>query len=150
MDSPGSAAVEEIMSLGTPKGRERMTSVAIRLPVEPPMAITPSSFPWANRSPAILEAPLMVMLVILDRSLEEWISSRLLPPASATCAGVISAGDAPFPRMEISMSKGLILRDSILSLRYRVSTPLVSRVEIIKTAFRDEFSISPALPRLSP
>jgi hypothetical protein len=37
--------------------------------------------------------------------------------------------------MEISISSGLRSSDSILSLRYRVSAPLVSRVEIINTVF---------------
>ena len=84
VESPGRAAVEEIMSLGRPNGSDRMTSVAMRDPVDPPMAITPSNFPCPWSSLAIWEAPWMVILVILDRSLDAWISSRLLPPASAT------------------------------------------------------------------
>ena len=41
VESPGSAAVAEIINLGSPKGRSRMTSVAIKVPVEPPNEITP-------------------------------------------------------------------------------------------------------------
>ena len=94
-----------------------MTSVAMSDPVDPPMPITPSSFPSAKYSPAIRAAPAMVILVTRERSFDARISSMLLPPAAATLSGPISALVGPSPLMEISMSRGVIPRDSILSLR---------------------------------
>jgi len=135
VDKPGSAAVEEIISLGMPKGSSRMTSVAIRDPVEPPMAMTPLIFPALYKSLAILVAPLIMILVMDDRSRDVLICSRELPPAHATSEGVSSALDFSFPLIERSINRGRTSISLNLYFRYRVSSLFVSRVEMINTDF---------------
>ena len=45
------------ISFGTPNGNARMAAVPMVVPAEPPRPRTPSTFPWAKRSPAIRAAP---------------------------------------------------------------------------------------------
>ena len=120
------AAMSLSITFGTPKGRARMTCVAVVVPTAPAHEMIPSQRPaaWSSRILAAPARPTRSMAVARGAAKT---SSILVPVVARTSSSETSAQSTAAPRLR-SMMSGRPPCSATCSARCRISAPLVLHI----------------------